>query len=410
MSERWSRSISELGITPIFPPREDVYVGDIYVSAEPMHGPRSDGVFGNRATRWTSIPLGRILAWDSIRRPRLPQFTSEQRFMPTDAEPPAIGESSLGVPHFDSSHPLRLVAFPEFTASTVGLAEASAIIPSEALQVNLGMSINHVNSVGLKIGEAYSYAIPALFVLRELVVNRDAYERKRLAWGTNALGIDERPLGGPLQVQIPGLDLIAERRVRAIKSGEMLTDWEPNRGFFQTPAQSDGTRIEYAPVYVTVITEVFYARSVDVSLFDQTAGGGRASVSTTNLADPVDPTESRITTQAIEEANDRLAELSRRSGSGVDVRIVGASSRSVVLRRNYPRPVAIGYRGFTLEVDPMSGIVNYITETRSIWPLQGGSGKEVSSLWIDREEVPSTWNTLSPSDSESRPPSGTGEP
>ena len=136
-------------------------------------------------------------------------------------------------------------------------------------------------------------------------------------------------------------------------------------------------------VYLRVITEVYYARALDVSIFSSANFGMRAQLRQDEETEeePVDPgaPPAPIDTASAGSASaaGSLRRLEERLGRtqtvpGGSVQLVSYNERSVGLRRVFDRPVAIGFRGLMLAVSLKDGKVTVTTIAGPGSPLLSG--------------------------------------
>lgn len=211
---------------------------------------------------------------------------------------------------------LRLVGFPEFSTVSFTQGDLAALVPLEALLVGLNISTNSVDRVSVSVPSAESYGLSLVDVYRHLPHSYD----KRL----------------------------------------LRDDWMPAIRFNTDPNQ--------AVVWLRVITEVYYARALDVRLFSNQAFGLRAqgnlpvadgqTVEPPQSANfPVSSTETGSPT-----ADATISNINARIGTaqpvpGGTVQFLGYAESSIGVRRIYDRPIAIGFRGIVLEVRLCDGFI-----------------------------------------------------
>jgi hypothetical protein len=227
---------------------------------------------------------------------------------------------------------LRLVGFPEFASVSFTQGDLSALIPIEAFSLGLNVSSTNVSRISVKVPAAESYGLPVSVFQSELATFVD--EEWRL-----------------------DCDLLSAMK-------------------FQTSYKGGS-----ATAYLRVVTEVFYARAIDVSVFSASAFGVRAQLAALGaqataqgggMAPPPmssAPINSGVTGSPT--GADMLSGIQARLGTtlsvpGGSVQLVSYNERSVGLRRVFDRPVAIGFRGLLLTV-------NLETGTVSVSPTGGGT-------------------------------------
>lgn len=327
---QWSENMRELGIHPIFPPREDVYVGDVYVSESPA-APGVNDVSVNRssqlALKFASIDVEKALDGQYKKRPEFPANNGSQP-----------KESIFKAPQYPRR--LKTVAFPGFLRATASGADVAALVPVDGLPVGLGAQLSDVKTASVTVSSAESASLP---------------------WIDLAASFQEDNL-----FVVPGAD--------SEKTRAMLKSAAGRNG---TPAQT---------VDVTVISEVFYARSFDVTMhvgrdaaakIEATLPGSTSGKSVTEAVtgkadsavsagastpgakatDAGTPTATELAAGASSKlaANRKNASDSIPGAPGVSVGFRATAAGDIGLRRTYENPIAIGYRGATYRVDLASG-------------------------------------------------------
>lgn len=322
----WSKSMRELGIYPVFPPREDLYAGDIFVSQVDAAPPPSSLQTG-------LPPLGLFFSSIDINLFAKAHYLHRPEF-PASAASIPVGSNVFDPPRAQSR--LKTVAFPFFLKATASGAEVGALIPVDLLPWKAGLGLKSVKSASVTVSSAESYSIP---------------------W----LQIDD------LLTDENGQFAIPTNRGRAVSSEETV------KSLRKVAIGSDGKAATH--IDVTVISEVFYARTFDVTLHissdaalsiageipspAQAASNRAAAVASgistdassnsASAASAVAAAETATSVAAAEAAKlqnlidkaKNLAPLTPGISAGVSM----SSTGDIGLRRTYDRPIAIGYRG-----------------------------------------------------------------
>lgn len=337
----WSSNMRELGIYPVFPPREDLYVGDVFVSYE--------GVQDTPEGKASSFPaMGLHLASLDLSNSLKAHYATRPEFPASSAS--AAAAASVFDPPTQQTR-LKTVAFPFFLKATATGAEIGALIPVDALPWKAGLGLNSVKSASVSVSAAESYSLPWI-LLADNLVDRD----------------------GKFGVPSPG---------HAASSAETL------QLLNGVAVSQDGKPAKY--VDVTVISEVFYARSFDITLHlssdaalsiagslpsaaesaasAATAVAGSASqaaavAATSPASGAASAAQSAMTAAGLAATESaKLQGLLDRSKSlapltpGISVGVTTSSTGDVGLRRTYERPIAVGYRGIRYRVDLVNGKV-----------------------------------------------------
>jgi hypothetical protein len=311
VAKEWSRMMREEQVTPVFPPREDFRVGDVFLSTR---NPTNDP---NLVEAKGYVPVPLLLDWVSVNQPLLEKYklrgefprtptnhleragtNGEMQIVPGEFE--AVSDKVFGEDTMPDR--LRHVGFPEFSFAKVNKASVQAVIPVEGLNLLLGANWAKATEGALKISSGESYSLPAAvldpFVRTQLLVTNTTHFKPAYK-----------------NLLIPAINSSPEKKV-----------------------------------WLTVVTEVFFARTLDVSFSLKNAFGGSLGANPTlpSAGQGLDlATNALAIAGALEKLN---IELLKQSQPGGSVSVVHASTRAIGLRRTYIRPVAVGFRGYVIEV------------------------------------------------------------
>lgn len=222
VSEQWTINMEELGIYPVFPPREDIYVGDVYVTYGGADAADA-AALASSATPAAGSPrpklptLGVYFARLDVAQKLKAQYAARPEF----GGAPAASSSVFDGPAVQTR--LKTVAFPYFFKATATGADIGAFVPVDGLPLKAGLSLDSIKSASVTVSAAESYALPWTDLADEVI---DA---------NGKLIVSGRYDAGAVLTRAQG-----------------LADYRPT---------TDGTKF----VDVTVVTEVFYARSFDVT-------------------------------------------------------------------------------------------------------------------------------------------------
>ncbi|MBL8876119.1 MAG: hypothetical protein JNM86_10025 [Phycisphaerae bacterium] len=329
---------------------------------------------------------------------------------------------------------LKLVGFPDFAATTFTQGELSALVPIEGFALGVRGNFANLKSVSVKVPAAESYSVPLYLVQKRVVEPAtlsigDLREelRERIMCLIAGTGPSSRALDAAAasfsssqsarldpQGRVPTLGRIRTELRRTLRANDIpwgdprleqaaeqtlmlfvlfhdranqKPDAKPSEGRlvqelidgaqFQFPAP---TTTDDHPLcdddryfYLRVITEVYYARALDVSLITKSSFGARAELEalinaeTRERTDPIDfqnpqPTGSLTKDPATLTSADMVSMTEHKLGQrlkvpGGFVQLVSYSDTTIGLRRVYERPIAIGFRGMTLKVERGTGRV-----------------------------------------------------
>lgn len=372
----WSKTLRELSVNPVFPPREDLVVGDVYLTRTDPYNPKLRPGKGY-------VPIELWLTYIDLREKLSDFYRSRCTFPDTPPGTPA-GEPPSTEPFLTMASPtsgddvflnngsterLRQVAFPDFAAMSVQGADLQAFIPVEALNIAFGASWQRANEMNVKIPAAESYGLPFGMVIRALIEKH----------------LEARP-GGFVAKQTGSL---------ALPEGLIGELWQSNYDWFEKSGQYTPEQLKSLHddenLYLELITEVYYARSIDISISSKSSFGFRVfagkddadgdtgkvdeskteqETKSTKAADngtETEETETRtaetkasfaLTGNAYERAsqlNERLRQVDALTVPGGSFQFLSVSDRSVSMRRTFLHPVAVGYRGFVLTLDKSTG-------------------------------------------------------
>lgn len=312
ISKQWALTVRNVGIQPIYPPREDVQVGDIYFS-------RVQPDEENRRMRERGyVPLDLWVAHLSLKE-ELGKFYSDRLlFGETRAFQAGGGQADPSYLASDArsgrSEPrmARLVSFPAFATSTIardgGQAELNRFVPTEVLSYLFRSQRGGLQGMTLGASMAESYGLPADIVFRAF--QKEFASNEELG---KLLGVLQ-----PVRLGDKGEDRAG---LRAVVTGK--------------------NKVAYANHhYVKLVTEIYQVRSLDITLrmkpYSFWDGYGQ------NL--PFNGVN-------VERLNQQLERNLPAAASGGNVRFVSVGQDSVGLRRTFARPLVIGYRGVLVRIN-----------------------------------------------------------
>jgi len=338
----WSLAMRELNIIPVFPPREDVEVGDIYIS--PLAPEEEESITSEKS--WSSLGLWvasidlskEIKTFYSHRNafPKTPEesmvYMKNQTNNPFMLVPQAADRDRNVFEGGDCSR-LRMVGFPAFLSATLTQSDLLSVIPVEALSIAIGAHYSSSKKATISVPVAESYGIPASEVYRRLI----------------------DPVSGKLTGSIG-----------KFRASDILAYSAASQ-----PSKHDSNQKARNYCFLRVITEVFYARALDVSVQWQRSAGAGATIrpvissqtinnlsastnresigKNTNGFIGVSESTSNPTEQATN-LNRQLKEAMGQTSPGGSVKYLSVGDYGVSMRRTYERPIAIGYRGLLLLV------------------------------------------------------------
>lgn len=310
--KEWTRTMSQEGIFPVFPPREDIQTGDIWLL--PIHpletktveivgglghtGIWYDNIFDQNgegkvnefyANRYSFPKTSSVYSKDgeSGASPRNEPSESNGDVAKDAAKTFLSGNSSadlsdvkiLEVPTNRTEsvfsggdvRRLRQVAFPEFSIANITQAALNALVPIEYFQVAGGVTFNRIKQISLKIPLAESYGIPLKKIYEALGERGIEIQNKNGAIslvhksGTSESGTEKYLVNTLILARSQfneALENISEAPGLWFYKGRIEEELEESKDY----------------VWVALINEVFYARAIDISITTNQGTGGGASV------------------------------------------------------------------------------------------------------------------------------------
>src|SRR5436190_3602272 len=163
----WSKRMSEMGIFPVYPPREDIVVGDVY--ALPLHpyDTAAVGYIGGLGNAGIHVDyLGdKNLGWSSLLKAEEKYY--QGRPYPADSTDALISGTNIAltrIPGYPdaltnrrsafstgSVARLRQVSFPDFNISHIDQQSLSAVIPIEGIMAGLNFNRSDITGVHFSI-------------------------------------------------------------------------------------------------------------------------------------------------------------------------------------------------------------------------------------------------------------------
>ncbi|MHC5022928.1 MAG: hypothetical protein ACYTGG_03310 [Planctomycetota bacterium] len=351
-----SSGLRSLGMLPVEPPSEDVRVGDVFVYAKGLEGRAATGPddpkgsFLAASGRWESLPMLEELRDEYRERPAFP--ATPDSFLQIDPDPSKrewqeamAGEGgSLFTPQ-EARRRLALVELNAFAGTSMSEYDLNQFIPTEAVNLTMGTSWLDAKAVTLRVSAAESYALSMQRVIDRLVEDAPTSDE------------DAAP---------------------------MLRDpYRRHLALLETESEM---------VWLEVVSEVLYVRSLDISIqaatrsrdddelvaseltaADESVGGGTGGEAGAGGSDgavdhALDPAYGAFLRAGA--INEVLMGSDSDDVPGGFVRFISVTDESVALRRIWQRGLAVGVRGVALEVNRRTG------EIRRLRPYLIGSAPD----------------------------------
>jgi hypothetical protein len=381
VAKEWATTFREFGIVPVFPPREDIQVGDVYAMPLPP-----DSELQLRAVRSTDgrfLPIPILLASVDYKADLEAFYQSRFSFPATPNSIPATQPNVFPQPTSQgnqtifatgAANRLRLGGFPEFFSTQISQGGIGGLVPTEAVNIAFGALGSANKRVRVSVPMIESYGLPAGRVLAKI--------------SQTSSGIR---FGGP------GTPAGGEATITAAQLTQLL---HPAGGTDpKTAAQIEEANAKAnAKGYLVLITEVYATRSIDISVEAETSRAGGLNLqptaellknlpgfattkpSTQPAATLVPTTQAtaaqfevatpaQIAAAMTNQLNEQLAATT----PGVNVKFVSVTAFGVSMRRTYERPIVIGYRGIVYKVGKDDQLTIAGSASGAV-PVKGGIG------------------------------------
>lgn len=231
VAREWTRNMRELGIYPVFPPREDVQVGDVYLM------PAFEESCRDKAVESGPLPLSLLLTTLSGAVNSADTFYAARISFPKEPAGSASGAQASGSPNAafaSQDRRLRVVGFPSFLSVTVSSANLGAYLTASGLPASAGLAMDKSSTASVSVSVAESYAVPLATLLPQLFAPTD---------------------GSPPQSIKPEL------------FGQLPIS------HFSVDHRSPVCAVKRDQVELLVINEVFYTRNIDVAVSNSSNAG-----------------------------------------------------------------------------------------------------------------------------------------
>lgn len=388
----WSRRIAQMGIFPVYPPREDIVVGDVY--ALPLHPYDSGAVeeiggLGNAGIRVAYLGDTNV-GWGSLLNVMSNYYSS--RPYPADSQAAALGVDPATVRRmsgFDdktlrtsafgngSTARLRQVAFPDFAVTTVDESAMAAVLPIEGIMAGLNFNRSKVKAVTVKIPHAESYGLTT-----EQLLN-DIYGDHLIRVFTNGVYFDAST-NSVIDVAGARLAYAMFRDIlhQAVKNPKLSA--AARARLLSSAAEMKDT------IHLALVSEVYFARTMDITVDYKTGWGAGAAarpIGADDLAKLKDLglLETRLRTNSVPvltnavsngktntvvgtkaevvevTAADTAYDIARKlrgvdvktgvENIGGSVKVLSVSTSSVGMRCTFERPICLGVRGVIIKLN-----------------------------------------------------------
>jgi hypothetical protein len=244
VAKQWNEAIQKLGFEPVYPPIEDIQVGDVFamITDDAVSDSATDEPFAGRSIKLLHIDMTKEIE-DAYRA--VYQFPGTNARPDHDGQiwPQAISTDSLFKPPATRTA-LPLLLFPRFTITNVKRASGSASAVSQLLNGMFGADANITETVEVRFSATESYGVPAVPAELRLIDFCDDAATKAFC---SELGL---------------------RKQLSILIGKRIDDKVKDR-------KTGGERPRFS-VELALVSRVFLARSIQTSISED--GGTRGNV------------------------------------------------------------------------------------------------------------------------------------
>lgn len=352
VARQWHQTIRQLGIEPVYPPQEDIAVGDIFLI---VTGVRDDEGF-----EVTDSPLARraVKLWRKDLAEALEKlYEASFTFPRTTERPIEAGWEHEPSPNIFAKNGKRkhmpLVLFPELTVETTRSASAGSGWSLGGFGGGFGADGAGDRKTEIRISGAETYGVPYLIAsgaLREFCDHHtwkfyctEAGARTALSSLIGDLAFEEvpDPKKPNAKVYRVGAEIMLVKRVYLTRSIETV-DHE-NRQF--------GVAARVEQRYQDAVREL-------EKIVDEQREAGEGGASLQSAREPGEGGVARNSGATGESSSeDRLRRLETvlaefTEAGGARATAQSLDSRGLTVRQTLPRPVVIGFKGISRILDP----------------------------------------------------------
>lgn len=407
VSDQWSDQMRQFAIFPVFPPRADVQVGDLYmvcnISTDTSPAPSTSTTEQPPRRNHKSMFLGRLMNivdqpaaagkpavpgllskyyLTRVQMPEIP-FASAPQAVSTPpaaasdvaaaaapavpkkkvkapvARAPAAAPKVLPVPPVRTAgifeggqlRALMPVSMPEFFSVSVTKAQASALIPFPSVLAQAGLSYDSAQNISVSVPQTESYGLPDADLWTEF-----ALEQKSGMGDIAAVKqvFDANAPNFCANGAAPALEVVSE--VYAARAIDVSITYSRETGGTAAVGLNYAAGSSQSKVMSAFDKFLNPGLASDPKAASAPNAGGAPKAGNQPAADAAIPTS----TPTIAEATAFLAELNqfaKQMGTdntaplqfpGVQISIVNGHGTGIIMSRRFASPVVIGYRGFEL--------------------------------------------------------------
>ena len=254
-------SIRLYGMVPVLPPSEDMQVGDVFafpVDPDSDSNPVSDPMEVVASSRWSSLPVLKEVEQEYRSRPFWPLTPEEHLQFSTDpdnpkwAEPTNESETSIFVGDVVPTR-LRAAHFNILPAVILSRDDANELIPSVAVDLTENTEWDDRKVVMARLGYGETYALSMQKIMGLLVESAPLAAPEPTSESASESTIESTP------------ESAIENQEKADSPIRYVLK-DSHRKYLDLIGDNNSDK-----VWLRVVTEVLYVRSIDISIHSQSA-------------------------------------------------------------------------------------------------------------------------------------------
>lgn len=356
----WSDRFRQFQIFPIFPPREDLQVGDIYITCALPDPEKANEAAAVRKP----VPVSQLIATTPGVNNALNKYYKDRVFLPEaatakEAAQTASGDGTLAkIPRREmygssaETNRLRNVSLPELFSVTVSGIDAAALLPTGIVLGGLDVSAQDIQSMTISIPSSGSYGLPGN-VIEGLLASVEIPYARSLLNAYTAVACDGRQAQYVVVSEVYAAYAINVRMnftsqgAAKAQAALKLPDDSARKSVFDALARhfgsgsgsdkSDGTSKD---------SGAKSGADPAPKAGEPKQAGKAAEQSGANGAAKATPAQLEADLKAL------IADLEGRKSlefPGVKVNAYSGSSAGITLERAFANPVVVGYRGYAVD-------------------------------------------------------------
>ncbi|WP_250528250.1 hypothetical protein [Caballeronia sp. GAWG2-1] len=366
LANEWSDRLRAYQINPVFPPREDLQVGDLYLlcDANSLSTANITPTGPTPQSLWIArLDLSKTLGDNYDTAIRMPGLTKDQA--PKNnafSNPNSIGTmpSLDGMVEKGRKFALRNVSLPEFFSTSLTSVQASALVPAGVVLAGLGLSSNDVASISINIPAAGSYGVP--FMLGQFAVYdkiKSNLEPQFWPWveGMKAYyapqcGADASPILLAITeiyaAYAISVNFSFEKGAAARLSAKLNSPADSTRNatlLALTKAVSDAQTMQ---TKVAAATPAPAAAPALVPAPAAAAPAGAVPGAGTNAGTDEAAQQARLN-NLLEMLTQQATGFEQQEFAGVSAQVISGSTSGIRVERVFSNPVVIGYKGVVVD-------------------------------------------------------------